>query len=82
MERVVITGLGVLSALGSSPDELFRRLLAGETGVRRLPALIGTPIDVRRIIKLDKPSVRVSYSLQEIGSPTLADVLGEFLRRR
>lgn len=46
MERVVITGLGVLSALGSSPDELFRRLLAGETGVRRLPALIGTPIDV------------------------------------
>jgi predicted GTPase len=44
--------------------------------------VIGTPIDIRRIIKLDKPSVRVSYSLQEIGSPTLADVLGEFLRRR
>jgi predicted GTPase len=44
--------------------------------------VVGTPIDIRRIIKLNKPSVRVSYSLQEIGSPTLADVLGEFLRRR
>lgn len=44
--------------------------------------VVGTPIDIRRIVKLDKPSVRVSYSLQEIGSPTLADVLGEFLRRR
>jgi predicted GTPase len=44
--------------------------------------VIGTPIDIRRIIKLNKPSVRVSYNLQEIGSPTLADVLGEFLRRR
>jgi predicted GTPase len=44
--------------------------------------VIGTPIDVRRIIKLSKPSVRVGYNLQEIGSPTLVDVLGEFLRRR
>ena len=39
--------------------------------------LIGTPIDLRRIIELDKPALRVSYRLQEVGEPTLADVLAE-----
>src|SRR5919205_52138 len=39
--------------------------------------LIGTPIDLRRIIELDKPALRVTYRLQEIGEPTLADVLAE-----
>ena len=37
--------------------------------------LIGTPIDLRRVIELDKPAVRVTYRLQELGEPTLADVL-------
>ncbi len=37
--------------------------------------LIATPIDLRRVLTLDKPAVRVRYELQEIGSPTLADVL-------
>jgi predicted GTPase len=37
--------------------------------------LIGTPIDLNRIIKIDKPSQRVRYELQEIGSPTLGDLL-------
>jgi predicted GTPase len=39
--------------------------------------LIGTPIDLRRLIDLDKPALRVTYRLQEVGEPTLADVLGE-----
>jgi predicted GTPase len=37
--------------------------------------LIGTPIDLTRIIKIDKPSQRVRYELQEIGQPTLEDLL-------
>ena len=41
--------------------------------------VIGTPIDLRRIISIDKPSVRVTYDLAEIGSPDLADVLKPFL---
>jgi predicted GTPase len=40
--------------------------------------LIGTPIDLRRLIDLGKPALRVTYRLDEIGSPTLADVLDEF----
>jgi predicted GTPase len=37
--------------------------------------VIATPIDLRRIVKIKKPSVRVFYDLQEIGHPTLEDIL-------
>ncbi|MFH1755160.1 MAG: cyclic 2,3-diphosphoglycerate synthase [Candidatus Latescibacterota bacterium] len=43
--------------------------------------IIGTPIDLSRIIKINKPSVRVRYHLEEIGSPSLADVLKDFGKR-
>jgi predicted GTPase len=39
--------------------------------------LIGTPIDLRRIVEIDKPALRVRYRLQERGEPTLVDVLAE-----
>jgi predicted GTPase len=39
--------------------------------------LIGTPIDLRRLIELDKPALRVTYKLQEMSEPTLKDVLLE-----
>ncbi len=38
----------------------------------------GTPIDLRRTLKVDKPVVRVRYELDEIGHPDLKDVLDEF----
>jgi len=37
--------------------------------------LIGTPIDLRRVLHLNKPAVRAKYELQEIGTPTLEDIL-------
>jgi predicted GTPase len=37
--------------------------------------IIGTPIDLTRVIKINKPSQRVRYELQEIGQPTLEDIL-------
>ena len=37
--------------------------------------IVGTPIDLTRVIKLKKPYQRVRYELQEIGQPTLADLL-------
>jgi predicted GTPase len=40
--------------------------------------LIGTPIDLRRVIEFDKPALRVTYRLQELGEPTLADLLAEY----
>lgn len=40
--------------------------------------VIATPIDLRRLIKIEKPSCQVKYELQEIGVPTIADVLKSF----
>ncbi len=40
--------------------------------------LIGTPIDLRKLININKPAVRVTYELQEIGRPSLQDVLARF----
>jgi predicted GTPase len=37
--------------------------------------LIGTPIDLRRIIPIEKPALRVTYRLEELGEPTLASLL-------
>ncbi|NLC52610.1 MAG: GTPase, partial [Firmicutes bacterium] len=41
--------------------------------------VIGTPIDLRRLIKINKPAVRVRYELQEIGEPTLEEIIKEKL---
>jgi len=41
--------------------------------------VIGTPIDLNRIIKINKPNTRVYYDLQEIGYPDLEKVVCDFL---
>lgn len=41
--------------------------------------VIGTPIDLRRIMSIDKPAVRVRYDLEEIGTPRLAELLKKIL---
>ena len=44
--------------------------------------VIATPIDLTRIIKINKPYVKVGYDLQEIGQPDLCDVLKEFTKEQ
>ncbi len=44
--------------------------------------VIGTPVDLRRVIKLRKPAVRVRYELQETGKPDLEDVIQEWDSKR
>lgn len=41
--------------------------------------VIGTPIDLNRVVKINRPTVRVGYELQEIGSPNLDQVLARFI---
>jgi len=43
--------------------------------------VIGTPIDLNRIIKIEKPNTRVYYNLQEIGRPDLVGVLDDFVKK-
>lgn len=42
----------------------------------------GTPIDLKRIIEINKPVVQVEYSLQEIGTPDLTELLQEFVLKQ
>lgn len=44
--------------------------------------IVGTPIDLARVIKIEKPSVRVRYELQEIGTPNLEEVLQKFIEKQ
>ena len=43
--------------------------------------IIATPIDLGRVIKINKPYTRVEYALQEIGCPSLEDVLAPFIEK-
>ena len=44
--------------------------------------IIGTPIDLSRIVKINKKSIRVKYELQEIGRPNLEEVLSQKIKDR
>ena len=66
----------VLPAMGYSAAQIKEL----EETINKIPAdlvVIGTPIDLRRVIKLNKPAVRVRYELEEIGKPDLADIIKE-----
>ena len=52
-----------------------------EETIRRTPCelvLIATPIDLARVIKIDKPNVRVTYEVEELTKPGLAEMLAQF----
>jgi len=68
----------VLPAMGYS-DAQIREL--GQT-INATPCdlvLIATPIDLRRVVKIEHPTQRVRYELQEIGRPTLDDILKQLI---
>jgi predicted GTPase len=67
----------VLPAMGYS-DRQRHEL---EETIKRVPCdlvIVATPIDLARTIKLDKPSVRVTYEVEEIGKPAITERLEEF----
>jgi predicted GTPase len=43
--------------------------------------IIATPIDLERIVKFKKPTVRVTYELEEIGTPNLKEILIEKFKK-
>ncbi len=72
-------GIGALLPAMGYGDEQLRDL---ETTIAHTDCdavVIGTPIDLRRVIRIDKPSTRVYYDLQEIGAPNLDEILDGFL---
>jgi len=52
-----------------------------EETIRRTPCdlvLIATPIDLARVVKIDKPNLRVTYEVEELTKPGLAEMLAKF----
>lgn len=41
-----------------------------------------TPIDITRVVKVKKPCLRVGYELQEIGKPSVADLISDFIKAK
>ncbi|MBT4291515.1 GTPase [bacterium] len=69
----------LLPAMGYG-DEQLADLEKTINAVECDAVVIGTPIDLNRIVKIDKPTYRVGYSLQEIGSPNLTEILEKFTK--
>jgi predicted GTPase len=70
----------LLPAMGYSTEQIHDL----ETTINQVDCdsvIIGTPIDLQRLIKINKPVTRVYYDLEEIGYPKLEDILSDFLTR-
>ncbi len=53
-----------------------------EQTIRRVPCdvvIVATPVDLSRIIRIDKPMLRVGYELEELGKPNLQEIIGKRL---
>jgi predicted GTPase len=69
----------LLPAMGYNPMQRHEL----EETIHRTPCdlvVIATPIDLTRVIKIEKPSLRVTYAVEELTHPGLSDLLAKFVR--
>jgi predicted GTPase len=74
--------IGVLLPAMGYGDEQVRDL---ETTINTTDCdavVIGTPIDLARVVKIEKPHTRVYYDLEEIGQPDLPAIVDEFVKKQ
>jgi predicted GTPase len=77
----IYPGIGtLLPAMGYSEEQL-RDLETTINNTDCDSVIIGTPINLNRVILIKKPNTRVYYDLQEVGTPNLEEVLRDFLKR-
>ena len=77
----VYPGIGaVLPAMGYGEQQL-KDLEATINNTDCEAVVVGTPIDLNRIIKIGKPNTRVYYNLQEIGRPNFDMILDDFVKK-
>ena len=75
--RVVITGMGALSALGATTGELWNGLLANRSGVRRVPRLVESGITVTTGGEVEAVSTQNGDRDHEIANRAIEDALAE-----
>jgi predicted GTPase len=73
--------IGILLPAMGYGEEQLRDLESTINNTECDSVIIGTPIDLTRIIDIKKPHTRVYYDLQEIGEPTLDGILADFVNK-
>jgi predicted GTPase len=71
----------LLPAMGYGPEQIAD-LKGTIDAVDCDLVIVGTPIDLSKVIEIGKPSVRVRYDLAEMGSPTLDEIIDEFVSEK
>jgi predicted GTPase len=74
--------IGVLLPAMGYGEQQLKDLEATINATECDAVVIGTPIDLSRIINIEKPATRVYYNLQEIGHPNLEQVLRDFVEKQ
>ncbi len=77
----IYPGIGVLLPAMGYGDQQLKDLEATINNSDCDSVVIGTPIDLNRVINIRKPATRVYYDLQEIGKPDLSGILDEFVTK-
>ena len=75
----IYPGIGSLLPAMGYGDQQIKDLEATINNTDCDSVVIGTPIDLSRVVNINKPNTRVNYDLQEIGYPDLGNVLDDFL---
>jgi len=70
----------VLPAMGYS-DEQMKELEDTINNAEVDAVLVGTPFDLARLLKINKPSTRVRYEIDEIGKPDLKEIVEKFVKK-
>ena len=70
----------ILPAMGYN-DEQMKELEETINKAKCDAVLVGTPFDLARLLKINKPSVRVRYKIEEIGKPDLREIITDFLEK-
>ena len=78
----IYPGIGILLPAMGYGEEQLRDLETTINNTECDSVIIGTPIDLNRVIKIRKPNTRVYYDLEEVGNPNLEEVLTEFVKRK
>jgi predicted GTPase len=74
-------GIGTLLPAMGYGEQQLRDLEKSINNTKCDSVIVATPIDLQRIINIEKPATRVNYELQEIGDPTLSQILDEFVAK-
>jgi predicted GTPase len=78
----IYPGIGTLLPAMGYGDEQLKDLETTINNTECDTVVIGTPIDLNRLIKINKPNTRVYYDLKEIGSPDFDEIIKDFVEKQ